>query len=182
MTKQEKYQLVEELSAKLAETSNFYITDASGMTVAQTNAFRRKCFEQGIEYRVVKNTLIKKALDQLEQTDYSAFDGTVLKGFSGIMFSPESASAPARLLKEFRKGAKKNQVAKPQLKGASIQNDLFIGDEQLEALATLKSKEDLIADVISLLQSPMRNVLGALQSGGQTIVGVLKTLEERQSA
>ncbi|MCU0451115.1 MAG: 50S ribosomal protein L10 [Bernardetiaceae bacterium] len=180
MTREEKDQIVEELSGKFADCANFYITDASGMTVAQTNAFRRSCFEKGIEYRVVKNTLIKKALERMGKGDFSPFDEAVFKGFSGIMFSPENPKLPAELLKEFRKKAGKKETPKPQLKGASISLDLFIGDNQLDALVNLKSKEDLLGEIIGLLQSPMSNVLGALQSGGNTIHGVLKTLGERQ--
>jgi large subunit ribosomal protein L10 len=175
MTKQEKYALVEELAEKLRNTSYFYITDTSGMTVAQINNFRQECFKQGLEYRVVKNTLIAKALDTLD-TDYSEFSAKVLKGFSGIIFSPENGKTPAILIKDF---TKKNKSEKPALKGASIDSGLFIGAQHLENLTTIKSKEELVGDVIGLLQSPAKRVLGALQSGGNTIAGVLKTLEER---
>lgn len=178
MTREEKYEIVAELSEKLAKTDYFYITDASGMTVAQTNAFRRLCFEKGLEYRVVKNSLIKKALDTLP-TDYSSFDSKVLKGFSGIIFSPESGNLPGKVLVEFRK---KNPALqnKPLLKGASIDAGLFIGDDQLDTLSKLKSKQELLGEIIGLLQSPAQNVIGALQSGGQTIAGVLKTLSEKE--
>jgi large subunit ribosomal protein L10 len=179
MTRDEKIQIAQDLSEKLVGGINFYITDASSMTVAQTNAFRRMCFEQNIEYVVVKNSLIKKAL--LPIGDFKAFDGTVLKGFSGIMICPESANAPARLLKEFRtKNPRKDKSVKPLLKGASINKDLFIGEDQLEVLATLKSKTELIGELIGLLQSPAKNVISALQSGGNKIAGVLKTLSERE--
>jgi large subunit ribosomal protein L10 len=179
MTREEKFAIVEELTEKLSNTPNFYITDAAGMTVAQTNDFRRLCFQKGVEYRVVKNSLIKKALVGLGKGDFSSFDGTVLKGFSGIMFSPENPKLPAEILKEFRKKSDKKETPKPQLKGASIEFDLFIGDNQLDTLANLKSKADLIGDVIGLLQSPANNVIGALQSGGNILHGVLKTLEEK---
>ena len=179
MTRDEKIQIAQDLSEKLAAGMNFYITDASGMTVAQTNAFRRMCFEHNIEYVVVKNSLIKKALQPIG--DFSAFDGTVLKGFSGIMICPESANAPAKMLKEFRsKNPRKDNKVKPLLKGASINKDLFIGEDQLETLATLKSKADLLGELIGLLQSPAKNVVSALQSGGNKIAGIVKTLSEKE--
>jgi large subunit ribosomal protein L10 len=175
MNKDEKYQLVGELSEKLANTAYFYITDASGMTVAQINNFRRLCFEKGLEYQVVKNTLIKKALDTLN-TDYTEFSEEVLKGFSGVIFSKENGKAPAQLLKDFRK---KTNAQKPLLKGASIDTALFVGDDQLDLLTKIKSKEELLGEVIGLLQSPAKNVLSALQSGGHTLAGLVKTLQER---
>ncbi|GAB4465857.1 MAG: 50S ribosomal protein L10 [Thermoflexibacter sp.] len=179
MTREEKIQIAQELSKKLAAGQNFYITDASGMNVAETNAFRRMCFEKNVEYVVVKNSLIKKALAPLG--DFSAFDKEVLKGFSGIMICPESANAPAKLLKEFRsKNPRKDKTVKPLLKGASISKDIFIGEDQLETLATLKSKADLLGELVGLLQSPAKNVIGALQSGGNKIAGVLKTLSEKE--
>jgi len=177
MTKEEKYQVVEDLSEKIASTDFFYILDAAGMTVEQTNEFRRACFQNGFKYQVAKNALIKKAL-QKNGVDTSSFEKQVLKGFSGIVFSPESASEPAKMLKDFRKSKK---TTKPIFKGASISFDMFVGEEQLDALSTIKSKNELIGDVVGLLQSPAKRVLGALQSGGQTISGLLKTLEERNS-
>ncbi len=176
MTKEEKTQLVGELGEKLSNTDFFYITDASGMTVAEINSFRRLCFEKGLEYKVVKNTLINKALESLS-TDYTEFSESVLKGFSGIIFSPEAGNAPAKLLKEFRK---KNGGEKPLLKGASIDSDTFIGENQLDLLSSLKSKQELIGEIVGLLQSPAKNVVSALQSSGQTLSGLLKALEERE--
>jgi large subunit ribosomal protein L10 len=178
MNKQEKGQIIDELSQKFSNNSFFYITDASGMTVAQVNAFRRACFENGVEYLVVKNTLIQKALETLDtKTDFSEFNTKVLKGFSGIIFSPESGKVPAKVLKDFRK---KINSQKPVLKGASIDYDLFIGDESLDTLLTLKSKQELIGEIIGLLQSPAKNVISALQSGGNKLGGILKTLSERE--
>ncbi|PWJ44987.1 50S ribosomal protein L10 [Sediminitomix flava] len=178
MTKQEKLNLVEELSQKLANTENFYIVDAGTMTVAEVNNFRQACFNKGIEYRVVKNTLIAKALEALNNdVDYADFNANVLKGFSGIMFS-EAGNTPAKVLKEVHKGAAKDRQL-PALKGASIDSTLFIGADQLETLSNIKSKNELIGDVIGLLQSPAKNVISALKSGQDTIAGVLKTLEER---
>jgi len=179
MTKEDKIQLVKELSQKLAVTDYFYVADASGMTAGQVNEFRGACFAKGVEYQVVKNTLIAKALDTLD-ADYSEFDG-VLKGFSGIMFSPEAGNIPAKILKEFRKGQAKG-AQKPLLKGASIQGELYIGDDQLETLSSLKSKNELIGEIVGLLQSPAKNVISALQSGGQKLSGILETLAEREEA
>jgi large subunit ribosomal protein L10 len=161
MTKQEKTQVIGDLAERLKDCNYFYFADASGLTVEQINKFRQLCFEKGLEYNVYKNTLIKKALDALE-TDYSSFDDTVLKGFTGIIFSKESGNLPARLIKEFRKSS---AGEKPLLKGASIDTDLFIGNDQLDALSNLKSKFELIGDVIMLLQSPAKNVIASLQVG-----------------
>ena len=176
MTKQEKTTLVDELSEKLASNQNFYIADASGMSVAETNAFRRKCYENEVEYKVYKNTMIKKALDKLDD-DYSDLDNA-LKGFSGVIFSGETANLPAKLLKDFRK---KQGGDKPSLKAASISAEIYLGDENLEMLSALKSKNELIGDVIALLQSPAKNVISALQSGKHTVAGIVKTLAEREN-
>jgi len=133
------------------------------------------CFTKGIEYKVVKNTLIKKALDNLE-TDYSSLDD-VLKGFSGVMFVQENANVPAKVIKDFKK-TDANQ--RPKFKAASIDSDIFIGEDQLDALSNLKSKQELVGEVITLLQSPAKNVISALQSGGDTLAGLVKTLSERE--
>jgi large subunit ribosomal protein L10 len=177
MTKEEKGALIEELGQKFQNTPFFYITDASGMSVAETNQLRRLCFERGVEYMVVKNTLIRKALETTSG-DFSSFDDTVLRGFSGLMFHPENAKAPAQLIKDYRKGGKD----KLQLKGASIDYSLFIGADQLDTLIALKGKNELIGEVIGLLQSPAKNVVSALQSGGNKLAGILKTLSEREGA
>lgn len=175
MTREEKSAIVEELSAKFANTPYFYIVTAKGMSVAETNQLRRLCFENGVEYKVVKNTLIRKALDTLD-TDYSGFDGGVLKGFSGILFHPESGKVPAKLIKEFRG---KTSADKFNLKGASVDSSVFVGADQLDALVALKSKQELVGEVIGLLQSPARNVISALQGGGNKLAGILKTLSEK---
>lgn len=174
MTREEKLEIVKELAEKLQENGSFYITDTSGLTVAEINKFRGMCFDKGVEYKVVKNTLIKKALDSLE-SDYSALED-VLKGSSGIMFSKETANAPAKIIKEFKKT---DADGRPSLKGASIDTDLFIGEQHLNMLSELKSREELIGEIVGLLQSPAKNVLSALQSGGQTLSGLVKTLSER---
>ncbi|MEN8247514.1 MAG: 50S ribosomal protein L10 [Bacteroidota bacterium] len=177
MTREEKGLIIEELKTKLEENSNFYITDASGLSVEQINEFRRLCFEAGVEYGVYKNTLIQKALEKLD-TDYAEFTETVLKGFSGIIFSKEAANAPAQVIRNYRKSGMSDD--KPMLKGASIDTDLFIGEEHLKLLSELKSKNELIGEIIMLLQSPAKNVISALQSGGGTLAGLVKTLSERE--
>jgi large subunit ribosomal protein L10 len=174
MTREEKAQIIEELSTKFANNAHFYITDATGFTVAQVNNFRRLCFKSGVEYRVYKNTLIQKALERQEGADFSPLFKT-LHGFSGVMFSKEVGNAPAKVIEEFRKKVKN----KPVLKGASIETALFVGDENLRTLAELKSKNELIGDIIAMLQSPAQNVISALQSGKHTVAGLVKALEER---
>ena len=177
MTKEDKGAIIEELSEKFATTPYFYITDASGLNVAKTNELRRLCFERGIEYRVIKNTLIRKALESTN-TDYSSFDDTVLKGFSGVMFHQESGKVAAKLIKDFLK-ANKNSI---KLKGASVDSSIFIGHDQLDTLLTLKSKQELVGEIIGLLQSPAKNVISGLQSGGNKLAGILKTLSEKEAA
>ena len=177
MTREEKAVVIEDLVQRFSDNSHFYITDASGMTVAETNALRRLCFEKGIEYKVFKNTLIQKALERMD-ADYAPFDDAVLRGFSGVMFSAENANAPAKLIKEFRK---KSGGESPMLKGASIDTDLFIGEENLDTLSKLKSKAELIGEIIGLLQSPAKNVISGLQGAGGKLAGILKTLSERDN-
>jgi large subunit ribosomal protein L10 len=179
MTREEKNSIIEELTEKLKVTPHFYVTNASGFSVAQVNAFRRTCFEKGLEYKVYKNTLIKKALESLD-TDYEKFNETALKGFSGILFSKESGNLPARVLLEFRKKMGKKET-RPVFKGASIDGDLFLGEQNLELLSKLKSKDELLGEIIGLLQSPAKNVISALQSGQHTLAGLVKTLSEKES-
>ncbi len=173
MTREDKAQIIEGLSQKFADNAHFYITDASGLTVAQVNAFRRLCFKSGVEYRVYKNTLIQKALEK-QKSDYSPLFGS-LKGFSGVIFSKEVGNTPAKIIKEYQLKVE----GKPSLKGASIASDLFIGKENLNMLSELKSKNELIGEVISLLQSPAKNVVSALLSGKNKLAGLVKALEER---
>jgi len=171
MRKDEKNDVVLALTETIAEYGNFYITDTANLTVAKVNDIRRKCFESGIKMQVAKNTLIRKAMEA-SQGDYSEiFD--VLKGSSSILFS-KSANAPAKLIKQLRKTGDK-----PVLKAAYIDSSVFIGDNQLDALVNLKSKEQLVADIIALLQSPAKNVISGLQSGGNKLAGIVKTLQER---
>lgn len=177
MNREEKAQVIEELVERFNKYNFFYVTDASGLTVSQVNDFRHICFDKGVEYKVFKNTLIKKALDRVE-TDYSGFDdGNVLKGFSGILFTEKTGNLPAKVITEYRRKAKST---KPILKGASIDSDLFIGDDQLVILSTMKSKEELIGEIIGLLQSPAQRVISALQSAEQNIAGIVKTLSEKE--
>src|SRR6187402_235997 len=159
MTREEKAKIIDELSDKFANNSHFYITDASGFTVAQINNFRRLCFKSGVEYRVYKNTLIRKALERNKEVDYSPLFKS-LHGFSGVIFSKETGNAPAKVIKEFRKKLE----GKPVLKAASIKSEFYIGDENLNALANLKSRDELIGEIIGMLQAPARNIISALQN------------------
>jgi len=172
MNKEEKYELVNALTEQINEYGNFYITDTADLTVAKINNIRRKCFESDIVMQVAKNSLIEKALEAADGDFSQLYD--VLKGTSTILFS-KSAKAPAKLIKELRR-----QGDKPVLKAAYVYSSSFVGDNQLDALMTLKSKEELVGDIIGLLQSPAKNVLSALQSGGTTIAGLVKTLQERE--
>ena len=176
MTRKEKAVLISELKEKFESNQTFYVMDGQGMSVAETNAFRRLCFNKGVDYKVYKNSLVNKALEQAdgEYPDLSE----VLKGFSGIMFAGEIGNLPAKIIQEFRK---KSGAKTPVLKAASIESEIYVGDENLKALSELKSKNELIADVIALLQSPAKNVISALQSGGNTISGLVKTLSEREN-
>lgn len=180
MTREEKQAIVDELADKFVSYPYFYITDAAGLTVAGINRFRRLCFDKGMEYKVYKNTLIRKALDTLS-ADTSAMDAA-LKGQSGVLFSKESGSAPAKLLKSFYKSEAyaKGVEPKPAFKGAYIDSDVFVGVENLEVLNTIKSKQELIGEIVGLLQSPAKNVVSALQSGGSKLAGILKTLSEKE--
>lgn len=173
MTREEKTSIIEELSEKFNQHQHFYITDASGLSVAQVNAFRRLCFHAGVEYGVYKNTLIRKALEKQGSGNEDLYK--VLHGFSGVLFSKEVGNAPAKVIRDYRKGA----AGKPQLKAASIDSSLFFGEENLKMLTELKSKNELIGDIISMLQSPAQNVVSALLSGKNTLAGLVKALEER---
>jgi large subunit ribosomal protein L10 len=172
MTKEEKGVIIQELSEKFAATPYFYITDTGGLTVAEVNVFRRMCFQRGFEYRVVKNTLIAKALETTG-VDYSSFNDTVFKGLSGIIFSPENPKTPAKLIKDFKKEVGKTKI--------TFKGGLYIGEDQLVALENVKSKQEMIGEIIGLLQSPAKNVISALQSGGQKLSGILKTLSEKEA-
>ena len=174
MRKEEKVSIVEELTETLSNANVFYITDTADLTAGNVSKLRRVCFNKNIKMRVVKNTLLRKALENIEGKDFSEFN-QILKGPTAIMLS-DTGNVPAKVIKEFRK---KNE--KPILKGAWIDESIYIGDDQLENLVNIKSKEELIGDIIMLLQSPAKNVISALQSGGSTIAGLVKTLQERNS-
>jgi large subunit ribosomal protein L10 len=172
MNKEEKTLFIDELAEKLSGGQAFYLTDTAALNADATSKLRRLTFSKGITMQVVKNTLLQKALEKIEGTDYSEFYG-VLKGNTSIMFT-DVANVPAKLIKEFRK---KND--KPLLKGAFIEESIYIGDDQLDMLANLKSKDELVGDIIMLLQSPAKNVVSALSSGKSTLAGLVKTLSER---
>ena len=176
MKKEDKSIIIEQLSEQLKSCSNFYLTDIEALNAAKTSALRRACSKQNIKLIVVKNTLFKKALESVE-TDMSALYGS-LAGSTAVMFT-EAANAPARLIKEFTKDVRKGEVGKPRLKAAYLQECFYIGPEYLDALVNLKGKNELVADVLAMLQSPVQRLMSALQSGGNSIHGVLKTLEER---
>jgi large subunit ribosomal protein L10 len=172
MTREEKAKYIDELTAELTASNIFYLADTAELTVEVVNNLRRRCFQSNIRMKVVKNTLLQKAMDRVEGKDFGNL-GETLSGATSIMFS-EVGNLPAKLIQEFRK---KNE--KPVLKGAYIDEAVFVGDNQLDALANLKSRDELIGDIIGLLQSPAKNVVSGLTGAGSKIAGILKTLEER---
>ena len=171
MKKEDKTAVIKQIATTLGEYTNFYLTDIATLNASKTSSLRRECYKENIKLVVVKNTLFKKALEQIEG-DFSALD-PALKGNTAIMFS-NNANSPAKLIQSF---SKKTNI--PRLKAAYVQEGLYLGAENLDLLVSIKSKNELIADVITLLQSPAKNVVSALSSGGQTIHGVLKALAER---
>lgn len=176
MTKEEKFELVETLTEKFKGYPNFYIADTGGMSVSEINQFRGLCHEAEIPMQMVKNTLIQKALEKLEG-DYSGVF-PYLKQTSSVMFATEeNPNTPAKILKKYRKASDK-----PLLKVACIDTAVFAGDNQIDTLANMKSKAELVGEIVGLLQSPAKQVLSALQSGGATIAGLVKTLSEREEA
>lgn len=173
MTREEKASFVAQLAEKFKANSNFYVVDMGGMTVAESNAFRARLFKENLEVHMAKNTLIRKALE-VAGVDAAAM-APGLKQSSSIIFAPEAANGPAKLLKEYLEGKEK-----PVLKAAFVEQTAFVGGDKLvDQLASLKSKQELIGEIIGLLQAPMSNVLGALESSKNTIGGLLKTLETR---
>jgi large subunit ribosomal protein L10 len=172
MRREEKNAIVDSLAEKFKEYSHFYLTDTAQLNAADTSTLRRKCFEKDIKLVVVKNTLLKRALEMSEGDFDELYQ--VLKGTTSIMFA-QTGNAPARLIREFRK-----KHDKPVLKGAYVQESVFIGEEMLDTLVSVKTKEELIGDIILLLQSPARNVISALQSGGNKLHGVLETLSKKE--
>ena len=173
MTREEKNQAIEELQALLQDTNVLYLADASSLNSADTTKLRGECYKAEIKLQVVKNTLLRIAMERTEGRNYGELMD-VLKGQTALMAS-SVGNAPAKLIKEFRKNSER-----PVLKGAYVEEAVYIGDDQLKALTEIKSKDELLGELVGLLQSPMRNVLGALQSGGNTISGLVKALGERQ--
>ena len=171
MTREEKQEAIENLKDALAGVKTLYLADIAGLDATQTSNLRRACFKENIKLQVVKNTLLAKAMEASDH-DFGELTG-ILKGNTSLMFS-ETGNAPAKVIKTFRKKSEK-----PILKGAFIEEAVYIGDDQLDALVAIKSKEELIGEIITLLQSPTKNVVSALQSGGVKLSGILKTLSER---
>jgi len=171
MRREEKNAIIDSLTTRLKEYSHFYLTDTAQLNAADTSNLRRKCFENDIKLVVVKNTLLKRALEQSGINFEELYP--VLKGTTSIMFT-QSVNSPAKLIREFRK-----KHDKPVLKGAYVQESIYLGDEMLDTLVSVKTKEELIGDIILLLQSPAKNVISALQSGGNKIHGVLETLAKK---
>jgi large subunit ribosomal protein L10 len=172
MRKEDKDLIIDDLTQKIANTKHFYLADISNLNAEETSKLRRKCFEKQIQLLVVKNTLLKKALERSD-FDYSPLFG-ILKDSTSIMFT-EINSQPAKLIKEFRKDHEK-----PILKAAWVEESIYIGDEQLESLSSIKSKEELLGDVLLLLQSPMKSLLSAISSPGRNLAGALQSLSEKQ--
>lgn len=172
MTREQKAQMIDDLQQILVDTDTIYLTDISGLNASETSILRRACFKKDIQLRVVKNTLLKKAMERVQDKEYEELYD-VLKGNTAIMIS-DKENAPAKVIKDFRKKSEK-----PILKGAWIQAAVYVGDDKIDTLSNLKSKEELIGDVINILQSPMKTVVSQLQSGGQKLSGLVKTLSER---
>jgi large subunit ribosomal protein L10 len=174
MKRENKDAIIDQLTEQINSSKNFYIADIGGLDADQTSQLRRQCFKENIALVVVKNTLLQKALDKAEGN----FDelAEALKGPTSLMFS-EVGNVPAKLIKEF----KKKKFPKPDLKAAYVEESVYVGIDQLDLLVAIKSKEELIGDLVALLQSPMRNVMSALESGKNTLAGVVKTLSEREN-
>jgi large subunit ribosomal protein L10 len=172
MTREEKSKVIENLTAQLSDNPIIYLADISGLDALSTSNLRRACFKAGVRLSVVKNTLLAKAME-VSDKDFGELSGT-LKGNTSLMFS-ETGNAPAKIIKEFRKKSEK-----PLLKGAYIEESIYVGDHLLDNLVDIKSKEELLGEIIGLLQSPAKNVISALKSGGNTIAGLVKTLSERE--
>jgi len=171
MRREEKNAIIDSLTTRLKKYSHFYLTDTAQLNAADTSDLRRKCFEKDIKLIVVKNTLLKRALEQSGMNFEELYP--VLKGTTSIMFT-QSLNSPAKLIREFRK-----KHDKPVLKGAYVQESIYLGDKMLETLVSIKTREELIGDIILLLQSPAKNVISALQSGGNKLHGVLETLSKK---
>ena len=173
MRREEKDVIIEDLAQRLNDTKHFYLTDISELNAEETSNLRRKCFEQDISLLVVKNTLLRKAMEKSEGAYDDLYD--VLKDSTSIMFC-ETGNIPAKLIKEMRK-----TMEKPVLKAAFVEESIYIGDDQLDALSNIKSKEELLGDLAMLLQSPARNLVSALAASGSKLAGALKTLSEKEN-
>lgn len=173
MTREDKHTLVKELTETLKQHPNFIVLDTGGMTVEKMNNFRRVCFKSNLKVKVIKNSLLKKALQFVDSSYESVFP--VLKQNTTIVFANENLAEPAKILKEFRQDAEL-----PRFKAAYIESSVYTGEASLEAVASIKSKQEVLGEVIGLLQSPIANLLGALQSSGGTIHGLLKSIEEKK--
>ncbi len=171
MTKEEKNQFIDVLDKSIQENSNFYLADISGLSAEESSNLRRLCFKREVSLQVVKNTLLKRALEKNDSNYEELYD--VLKGNTSIMFT-DAANSPAKVIKEFRK-----KHDKPVFKAAHLDASFYIGEEYLDTLSELKSKNELIAEIVALLQSPAKNVISSLQSGGSKLSGIVKTLAER---
>jgi large subunit ribosomal protein L10 len=172
MTREQKAQYIDDLAQELSQSNIFYLADTSEMTVDVINKLRRRCFNSNIKLRSVKNALLAKAFEKVDGKDFSELN-SVLHGQTSIMFT-EVGNLPAKIIKEFREKSQK-----PVLKAAYVEEAIFIGDNQLDALVAIKSKEELLGEIVGLLQSPAKNVISALKGQGGKIAGILKTLEER---
>ena len=176
MNREEKRQVIESLAAKLNEYPHFYVTDIAELNAAQTAALRRQCYEKEVNLMVVKNTLFIKALEEANKADENLVK--ILKGSTSVMFSATN-KAPAVIIKDFRK---KNPHGKPVLKAAYVEESIYIGDQNLDTLVNIKTREELIGDIIGLLQSPAKNLISALSANaGQKVAGIVKALEERSN-
>ncbi len=173
MRKEGKNQIIDTLAEEIKSNNHFYLADISGFDVETTSKLRRACYKNNIKLKVVKNTLLRKAMEKFDGKFESFYD--VLIGSTSIIFS-ETGNTPAKVIKSFRKNN-----AKPLIKGAYVQEGIYIGDSQLEILINLKSKEEVIGDIIMLLQSPVKNVVSALQSNSSfKIAGIIKTLSDKK--
>ena len=172
MKRIDKQVIIDNLEEQINSYNHFYLTDISGLNAEDTSDLRRRCFKQDVKLVVAKNTLLRRALDSSEKNAEELYDA--LKGNTTVMFT-ETGNVPAKLIKDFRK-----KHDKPLLKAAYVEESVYLGENQLDSLVAVKSKNELIADVVSLLQSPMKTVLSQLQSGGDTIHGVLETLKEKK--
>jgi len=172
MTREEKSQVIEELTAQLKDNTNIYLTDISGLNAGKTSDLRRACFKANVKLSVVKNTLLEKAMEASDR-EFGELP-SILKGNTTVMYS-ETGNSPAKVIKAFRK-----KSDRPLLKGAFIEEAIYLGDDQLDTLVNIKSKDELVGEIITLLQSPAKNVISALQSGGGKLSGILKTLSQKE--